>query len=51
MTETIGEIAAENPSNVRAFDKYSIRYCCGGKVFLAEACRSRGIGRRNCRQN
>jgi regulator of cell morphogenesis and NO signaling len=43
MTKTVGEIAAENPSSVRVFEKYSIDYCCGGKVSLAEACQSRGI--------
>ena len=44
MTKTVGEIAVENPSSVRVFEKYSIDYCCGGKVSLADACRSRGIG-------
>src|SRR5215813_6715517 len=43
MTKTIGEIARENPSSVRVFEKYSIDYCCGGKVSFAEACRARGI--------
>src|SRR5689334_22680589 len=44
MTKTVGEIAAENPSSVRVFRRYGIDYCCGGKVSLDEACRSRGIG-------
>jgi len=44
MTKTVGEIAAENPSSVRVFERYGIDYCCGGKVSLDEACRSRGIG-------
>ena len=43
MAKTVGEIAAENPSSVRVFERYGIDYCCGGKVSLAEACRSRGI--------
>jgi regulator of cell morphogenesis and NO signaling len=43
MIKTVGEIAAENPSSVRVFERYGIDYCCGGKVSLAEACRSRGI--------
>jgi len=43
MTKTVGEIAAENPSSVRVFEKYGIDYCCGGKVSLDEACQARGI--------
>ena len=43
MTKTVGEIAAENPSSVRVFEKYDIDYCCGGKLPLAEACQARGI--------
>lgn len=43
MTKTVGEIAAENPSSVRVFEKYEIDYCCGGKIPLADACQARGI--------
>src|SRR5436190_8103441 len=43
MTKTIGEIARANPTSVRVFEKYSIDYCCGGKVSFADACRARGI--------
>lgn len=43
MTKTISEIAAENPSSLRVFEKYEIDYCCGGKVRLADACAARGI--------
>jgi regulator of cell morphogenesis and NO signaling len=43
MTKTIGEIARENPASVRVFEKYSIDYCCGGKISFAEACQARGI--------
>jgi regulator of cell morphogenesis and NO signaling len=43
MTKTVGEIAAENPSSVRVFEKYEIDYCCGGRIPLADACRARGI--------
>ena len=43
MTKTIGEIARENPSSVRVFEKYSIDFCCGGKISFAEACQKRGI--------
>src|SRR5262245_7701165 len=43
MTKTIGEIARENPSSVRVFEKHKIDFCCGGKVSFAEACQARGI--------
>ncbi len=43
MTKTVGEIAAENPSSARVFEKYEIDYCCGGKIPLAEVCQARGI--------
>jgi regulator of cell morphogenesis and NO signaling len=43
MTKTIGEIARENPASVRVFEKYSIDFCCGGKISFGEACRKRGI--------
>jgi regulator of cell morphogenesis and NO signaling len=43
MTKTIGEIARENPSSVRVFEKYNIDFCCGGKVSFAAACQARGI--------
>jgi regulator of cell morphogenesis and NO signaling len=37
-TKTVGEIAAENPSATREFEKLGIDYCCGGKRTLDEAC-------------
>ena len=43
MIKTVGEIAAENPSSVRVFEKYEIDYCCGGKIPLADACQAKGI--------
>ena len=43
MTKTIGEIARENPSSVRVFQKYSIDFCCGGKISFADACQAHGI--------
>ncbi len=43
MEQTVGEIAAENPSAVRVFEKYRIDYCCGGKRPLAEVCQERGL--------
>src|ERR1019366_4200513 len=32
------DIALEQPSSIRVFEKYGIDYCCGGRKPLAEAC-------------
>ena len=40
---TVGEIAAAYPAAVRVFQKHAIDFCCGGKLPLEEACRSRGL--------
>ena len=37
-TNTVGEIAAENPNATREFEKLGIDYCCGGSRTLGEAC-------------
>lgn len=42
-TQTVRDIAIENPAAVRVFERYGIEYCCGGKVPLAEACAARGL--------
>lgn len=42
-TQTVREIASENPDAVRVFEKYGIEYCCGGQVPLAEACAAKGV--------
>lgn len=42
-TQTVRDIAMENPSAVRVFEKYGIEYCCGGQVPLAEACAVKGL--------
>lgn len=42
-TKTVGEIATENPTSIRAFEKFGIDYCCGGKKSLAEACKRAGV--------
>ncbi|MBI3665629.1 MAG: iron-sulfur cluster repair di-iron protein [Acidobacteria bacterium] len=41
--KTVGEIAAENPSAVRIFEKHGIDYCCGGGHPLEQACREKGL--------
>jgi regulator of cell morphogenesis and NO signaling len=42
-TQTVRDIATENPTAVRVFEKYGIDYCCGGRVPLAEACSNKGL--------
>ena len=37
-TQTVREIALEQPSAIRVFEKFGIDYCCGGRKLLAEAC-------------
>lgn len=42
-TQTVRDIATENPDAARVFEKYGIDYCCGGRVPLAEACATKGL--------
>jgi regulator of cell morphogenesis and NO signaling len=42
-TQTVREIALENPASIRVFEAYGIDYCCGGRKPLAEACTARNI--------
>lgn len=42
-TQTVRDIASENPAAVRVFEKYGIEFCCGGDVPLAEACAAKGV--------
>ena len=37
-TQTVREIALEQPSAIRVFEQFGIDYCCGGRRPLAEAC-------------
>lgn len=37
-TQTVREIALEQPSSIRVFEHYGIDYCCGGRRPLDEAC-------------
>jgi len=36
--QTVREIALEQPSAIRVFEKFGIDYCCGGRKPLADAC-------------
>jgi regulator of cell morphogenesis and NO signaling len=37
-TQTIREIALEQPTSIRVFEQFGIDYCCGGRKPLADAC-------------
>jgi regulator of cell morphogenesis and NO signaling len=37
-TQTVREIALEQPTAIRVFEEFGIDYCCGGRKPLAEAC-------------
>ncbi|MGB8011990.1 MAG: iron-sulfur cluster repair di-iron protein [Terriglobales bacterium] len=39
IEKTVRDLALENPSATRVFEKLGIDYCCGGNQSLAEACR------------
>jgi regulator of cell morphogenesis and NO signaling len=38
--KTVREIALEQPSSIRVFERFGIDYCCGGRKPLAEACQA-----------
>jgi regulator of cell morphogenesis and NO signaling len=42
-TRTVREIALEQPSSIRVFERFGIDYCCGGRKPLSEACVAREI--------
>ena len=37
-TQTVREIALEQPTSIRVFERFGIDYCCGGRKPLTEAC-------------
>ncbi len=40
---SVGELVRERPGRARVFEQFSIDYCCGGKLPLAEACKAKGL--------
>ncbi|HXS75666.1 MAG TPA: iron-sulfur cluster repair di-iron protein [Terracidiphilus sp.] len=42
-TQTVREIALENPASIRVFESFGIDYCCGGRKPLAEACEAKNL--------
>jgi regulator of cell morphogenesis and NO signaling len=43
LTDTVREIALQQPSSIRVFEQFGIDYCCGGRKPLAEACAENNI--------
>ena len=43
LTQTVREIAVEQPHSIRVFERFGIDYCCGGRKPLAEACGEKQI--------
>jgi regulator of cell morphogenesis and NO signaling len=42
-TQTVRDIALEQPTSIRVFEQYGIDYCCGGRKPLADACASSNL--------
>lgn len=42
-TQTVREIALEQPSSIRVFEHYGIDYCCGGRKPLSDACAANNV--------
>ena len=42
-SQTVREIAINNPATVRVFENFGIDYCCGGKRGLDEACATANV--------
>jgi len=42
-TQTVREIALQQPTSIRVFEKLGIDYCCGGRKPLMEACQARNL--------
>lgn len=43
VSKSIREIAIEQTSSIRVFERFGINYCCKGRVPLTQACAARGI--------
>lgn len=44
IDKTVRELALENPSSTRVFEKLGIDYCCGGNISLEHACQAANVG-------
>ncbi len=45
--KTVRDLAVENPSATRVFEKLGIDYCCGGGSTLESVCKAKGISYEN----
>src|SRR4051812_17341397 len=43
LSAQVGQLVAQRPALSRVFEKIGIDYCCGGKLPLEQACRSKGL--------
>jgi regulator of cell morphogenesis and NO signaling len=43
VTQTVREIAQQQPTSIRVFEKFGIEYCCGGGERLIEACAAKAV--------
>lgn len=43
ISKTVREIALEQPTSIRVFERLGIDYCCGGRMPLTEACNARNL--------
>ncbi len=43
LTQTVREIALEQPSSIRVFEQFGIDYCCGGRKPLTDACAEKNV--------
>ena len=43
LTDTVREIALNQPSSIRVFEQFGIDYCCGGRKPLAVACTEQDV--------
>jgi regulator of cell morphogenesis and NO signaling len=43
ISKTVREIALEQPTSIRVFERLGIDYCCGGRRPLTEACSDRSL--------
>lgn len=44
LTQTVREIALEDPRSIGVFEAFGIDYCCGGRKPLADACATKNVG-------
>ncbi|MGA3070126.1 MAG: iron-sulfur cluster repair di-iron protein [Terracidiphilus sp.] len=42
-TQTVRELALEQPHSIRVFERFGIDYCCGGRTPLLDACIARHL--------